>query len=433
MKAAGAKRQTIFLTAINAVVRALGLVLRVLLSRFLGAEIMGIAELAQSVHMLAITPLTSGLPMAISRMTARAKPADKQKPLLAGISLVRIASVALIPALLLLSPLIARLMGDARVLPSLWFSAPCILILGYSAAFNGYCYGMEWSRVPALSELIEQVARLIFSLAMLMMLSKLTAPWMAAVPVAATMVAEVVGLGFVLAALRLPSLRTDGARAWRGPVLRLAAPTTFSRLIQTLLRSLTAMMIPLRLQQTGLSAAESTARLGMLNGMVMPILMLPCIFTSALSMVALPKLAKAEDSLSELKRLLLQCFGACVPIAAACAAAVYLAAPLLANSVYRMAELGDLFRFCAPLTALFAVSHLSGGVIAGLGQQKRSMFGALAISALTLVMTYVLTGDPALRLQGVVLAQATGQILTILWNLGTLALWRRERLRPQPR
>lgn len=64
MKAVGAKKQTVFLTGVNAVVRALGLLMRVMLSRLLGAEIMGIAELAQGVHMLAITPLTSGLPLA---------------------------------------------------------------------------------------------------------------------------------------------------------------------------------------------------------------------------------------------------------------------------------------------------------------------------------------------------------------------------------
>lgn len=79
MKAVGAKKQTVFLTGVNAVVRALGLLLRVMLSRLLGAEIMGIAELAQGVHMLAITPLTSGLPLAISRMTARAPKGRKAK------------------------------------------------------------------------------------------------------------------------------------------------------------------------------------------------------------------------------------------------------------------------------------------------------------------------------------------------------------------
>ena len=198
--------------------------MRVMLSRLLGAEIMGIAELAQGVHMLAITPLTSGIPMAISRMTARAPKDEKQKPLLAGIFLVRVASAALIPALLLFSPLLARWMGDVRVLPSLWFSAPCILILGYSAAFNGYCYGMEHSLEPAMSELIEQAARLILSFFLLTWLSRLTAAWLAAVPVVATMLAEIIGLIFVIWRLRIPLHGAAQAAAWREPVLRLAAP-----------------------------------------------------------------------------------------------------------------------------------------------------------------------------------------------------------------
>ena len=45
MKQSAAK-QTLKITAINGVVRALGMLLRILLSRLLGAEIMGIAELA---------------------------------------------------------------------------------------------------------------------------------------------------------------------------------------------------------------------------------------------------------------------------------------------------------------------------------------------------------------------------------------------------
>lgn len=137
---------------------------------------------------------------------------EKQKPLLAGVFLVRVASAALIPALLLFSPLLARWMGDVRVLPSLWFSAPCILILGYSAAFNGYCYGMERSLEPAMSELIEQAARLILSFFLLTWLSRLTAAWLAAVPVVATMLAEIIGLIFVIWRLRIP---LHGRRAGR--------------------------------------------------------------------------------------------------------------------------------------------------------------------------------------------------------------------------
>jgi len=120
----GAKQQTLFLTGINGVVRALGLMMRVLLSRFLGAEIMGIMELAQSVHMVVITPLTSGLPSAISRLTAKSLPQNRLSPLHSGLWIARVSSAVLIPLMWIGALPISRLMGDVRVLPSLWFSAP---------------------------------------------------------------------------------------------------------------------------------------------------------------------------------------------------------------------------------------------------------------------------------------------------------------------
>ena len=61
------------------------------------------------------------------------------------------------------------------------------------------------------------------------------------------------------------------------------------------------------------------------------------------------------------------------------------------------------------------------------------MFGALPISVITLAMTYIMTADPGFRLNGVIAAQAFSQVATILWNLGILALWRRDRLRPHAR
>ena len=428
MKMAGAKKQTLFLTGINAIVRALGLILRMLLSRILGAEMMGIAELAQSVHMVAITPLTSGLPVAVSRLTAKAEPHRRTEPFNAGIRIVRWVSLVLIPLLWLLSPRLARLMGDIRVLPSLWLTAPCILVLGYSAVCNGYCYGIEQSFYPAVSELIEQVSRLLLSMGLLFLLRHLTAPWLAAVPLAATLAAELIGLVYVFSSVKPRSAsRNPVSRRSMEQILRLSAPATLSRLVQTILRSITAVLIPLRLQASGLSPVEATAQLGMLNGMVMPILMLPCVFTSALSMVSLPKLAKAEEKPGELRRILGLCVSALLPAGMLCTAAVYLLAPFLSCRVYRLAELTDLFRFCAPMTLLFALSHLTGSVLSALGQQKRTLYASSLISVVTLLLTWLCAGSPSLRLRGVVIAQYAGQILTFISSLLLLWKWRRER------
>ena len=64
-------RQTAVLTCANAITRGAGFVLRVVLSRMLGAQAMGVMTLSHSAHMLFITPVTAGLPLAVSRITAR--------------------------------------------------------------------------------------------------------------------------------------------------------------------------------------------------------------------------------------------------------------------------------------------------------------------------------------------------------------------------
>ena len=319
--------------------------------------------------------------------------------------------------MLLFSPQLARLTGDVRVLPSLWCSAPCILILGYSAVYNGYLYGVERSLLPAWSELVEQLFRLAICAGLLLALPHLTAPWAAAVPVFSTMTAEVLGLAFVLAVLHLPLPPVNSARAWRKPVLRLALPTTGTRLLQMLLRAVEAVWIPLRLQASGLAAREATARLGMLSGMVMPVLMLPCVFTGSLSMVLLPRIALAEKDPREL--------------GLGSAAAVWLAAPLLARWLYRLPELTPLFRFGAPLCLLFAFAHVSGGVLSALGLQKLSMLGSLPVSGLTLLLIWLLPARPELRQYGVLLAQGVGQLCMLFWNLGVLVFRQKKRLSPE--
>ena len=120
-------RQTAVLTCANAITRGAGFVLRVVLSRMLGAQAMGVMTLSHSAHMLFITPVTAGLPLAVSRITARHADA---RALRAGRSLALRASAVLIPLWLLLAPLMAYALGDLRVLPSLWVFTPCLAVLG---------------------------------------------------------------------------------------------------------------------------------------------------------------------------------------------------------------------------------------------------------------------------------------------------------------
>ena len=416
------KEQAVLLTAANTLVRAMGFVMRVIFSRLLGSEIMGIMELGSSVHMLAIAPATAGLPLAVSRLTAKAPADRKEEALFAGKRLVRLLSLVWIPIYLLLTPIIARLLGDDRTFPSLLMSAPCIFVLGYSAVYNGYCYGMNNAWPPAISELTEQTLRFLIAVLLIRALPNLSPAWSASVPAFATAVSEAAGVILVLYMLRLPKPLANPAVQVQKQVVRLALPPTATRLVSTALRSLNAMLIPFRLRSSGLSMIEATSRFGMLTGMVMPVVMLPSVFTGSLAMLATPALAARENNHKALKAVIIQLLAAAFVVGVACGMIMYVAAPWIAISMYRLPELVPLIRYLCPSVLLMSLQQVLSGMIAGLGRQKQALYGTIVGAFITLAVSWFLTGLPEMRLYGAALAMMGGQVVGLVWSI-VLLIW----------
>lgn len=409
------KAQAMVLASANLFVRLTGFGLRIFLSRTMGAECMGIMELVGSVHMLAITPSTAGLPLSISRLTAiRLKNRDTGA-LVAGQRIVNRLSFFMIPLYLLLIPWIARALGDYRCVPSLICTAPCIWILGRSAVLNGYCYGCNRSFPPAFSEVIEQLLRLAITVSIITFLPGLNIPWMAAVPAFATMAAESAGLVFASKCVKANKSEQPD-RQILSNVLHLSFPPTVSRFLNTALRSATAMIIPFKLQATGLTPQEATARLGMLNGMAMPFVMLPGIFTSALSMVSSSAMAARENNLKQLRRLAAKLFVFSALISAICAMFLYIFSDLIAMRIYRQPDLGQLLRILSPSVVLVGISQVLSGMAAGIGLQKQTFWASLAGALINLPLTWLLTGNSHLRLSGTVYALTAGQAVCVIWQ-----------------
>ena len=133
-------RQALILTLGNGLTRGLGFILRLLLARWMGAEALGVMEMANSVGMLALTPVTAGIPAAMSRLTAKQAAIDRPNVLRAGLHLVTRTALWLIPALLLLAPCFAWLLGDMRTLPAILLNAPDILPLPQHRAIDRISY-----------------------------------------------------------------------------------------------------------------------------------------------------------------------------------------------------------------------------------------------------------------------------------------------------
>ena len=406
-------------------VRVLGFIMRIWMSRELGAAAMGIVELAHSAQMLLITPVVSGLPAAVTRMCAKATgDSAKQTAILhCGIALALLIGMPLCLIAFLFRSHIALWLGDIRTIPSLLIYLPCIPVLGVSCALNGYYYGTGHPAPPALSELLEQVIRFFLSMRLVSALKEWPLTLRTAIPAAAALAGETVGLFFMLL-LCMPSFcrfRKRGfSRSMLLEMLSLALPVTGIRLVSSLMRTVTASLIPARLLLSGLTQGEALSQLGMMNGMIMPMLLLPSFITGSLCMVAAPELTRRQAKGLPLRVLCLRIGSATLCVGLFSMAGIWLLAPFIAETLYHQPLLLPLLRFCSPLIPFMALAQVTGSAMNGLGLQGESLRISLISSLACVLMTYVLAAQPSLQLRGALIAMAISQMMTLFFSLNIL-------------
>lgn len=415
--------QTMFLSASHFVVRVIGFIMRIWLSRELGALAMGLVELASSAQMLLISPVVSGLPAAMSRMCAKSNPEGQVRILRCGVLLSLLVSLPLTGIAFALRTPICLWLGDVRTMPALLVYLPCLPILGISCALNGYCYGSGKPVPPALSEIFEQLIRFFLTIRLLNLLRGWPTMLRAAIPAFCTWAGETIAL-LLMVLLIGRALFSAPAQGSRRAVIReliaLALPLTGMRLVSSLMRTVQSVLIPTRLQAAGLPAGEALSQLGMMNGMLMPILLLPSFVTCSLSMVAAPELTRRQAQGYGQRRLVLRVLGVALIIGIAAMGGVYLFAPVFSEKLYRQAELLPLLRCCCPLIPVLSLCQVASSLMNGLGLQGRSLRIAISANLVSTLLMYILAAQPSLRLWGVIAAMTAAQAVTLGFSLRAL-------------
>ena len=148
---------TLILTGTSIVSQFLGFVYRILLSRLIGAEVMGLYQLIMPVFSVIMALTAVGLTVAVSNLSSqyhargnRAAIAQVLRRCLA-VFLLLFAAVAAV-VVLLYDPISVYLLGDARTQLGLLLLLPCILLTGVEKLHKHFFYGTGNIRPPAAVE-----------------------------------------------------------------------------------------------------------------------------------------------------------------------------------------------------------------------------------------------------------------------------------------
>lgn len=151
---------TLLLTATGFATRILGFFYRIFLSRTIGAEGLGIYHMVHPIYGICFALCAGSIQTAISRFVAANVEKGKQI-FRTGLVISLTLGFSLTALIIRFSPSLAHyiLMEDrcASLLPFMAISVPFSAV---HACLNGYYYGTQKTRVPALSQIVEQTVRM---------------------------------------------------------------------------------------------------------------------------------------------------------------------------------------------------------------------------------------------------------------------------------
>lgn len=318
---------TLLLTLAGLFSRVIGFFYRIFLSQTIGAEAMGIYQLTIPIHILTISLTSSAIQTAISRFVAQAavnssvgtNDRHNQKEnsasgklfslcrrrtnvlcsescyLSAGLILsMSLAFFCTIFLYQLSEPIATHLLEEPRCTPLLQIIAFTIPFGAVHACINGYFYGLKKTFVPATSQLLEQLVR-VLSVWLFFQISLEKHNAISLNLVVWGMVAgEIAAMLFSISFLRHKKSRGSRFHAVQ-QIFFMALPLSANRVLVNLLQSMEAVMLPGQLRLYGYSNAEALSVYGILTGMALPMVLFPSVLTNSVSVMLLPLIAEAQE------------------------------------------------------------------------------------------------------------------------------------------
>ncbi len=307
---------TMLLTMSGVLSRVIGFFYRIFLSQKIGAEGMGIYQLTMPIYILTISLTSSAIQTAISRFVAQAAVSSAagihasskgstrfgsnafcNESCYLGAGLVLSLTLSFLCTVFLYrfaEPVAVHFLEEPRCASLLQIIALSIPFGAIHSCINGYFYGLKKTFVPASSQLIEQLVRvlsvwLFFEISM----EKYHAISLNLV-VWGLVAGEAAAVLFSVSFVRPKKSRGSHVHAI-GQIFFLSLPLTANRVMVNLLQSLEAVMLPGQLRLYGYSPSEALSVYGILTGMALPMVLFPSVLTNSVSVMLLPLIAEAQE------------------------------------------------------------------------------------------------------------------------------------------
>lgn len=432
----------LILTVAGFVVKALGALYRIPLALLIKDEGMGLYQMAYPIYLILLSISTAGLPTAISKMVSEDVALGRYRNAyrIFLVSLLVLASVGLFLTIILVAGaemLSVRVYKNPKAYYSIVSIAPAIFFVSVMSCFRGFFQGLQDMVPSAISQVVEQIGRVVavFILANLLLPHgvEYAAAGAAFGPVAGAIAGLLV---LILVYYNRKKYLLDQMSQDLGRVLEsfahiiyrlfyFAIPITLGGLISPLMNMADAAIVSGRLQDAGFSVKRATELFGQLTGMAAPLVNLPVVATTALSASLVPAIAESMAlndremiaSRAETGMRLRIIFG--LPAAVG----MFVLAEPITVLLYKNAEAGVSLELLSWGVVFLALTQTTTGILQGIGKTMIPVRNMLVGAVIKVVINYILTGIPSINIKGAALGTVVGYLVPSLLNASQVVKW----------
>ncbi len=416
---------TAVMTAVNLLMRTIGVYFNSYLTNQIGSAGMGTFSLLMSVYSLAVTFSCAGIKLAVTRISVEIRTLKKynsQKSLSFCITYGGICGCIIGFALFVFSDFISLyfLISEETAFPLkvLSLSLPFVSM---SSALSGYFTAYELTPYYSAVQISEQIFKI--SVVMLFMNGKkYIMNYNSVIPITVGMTASEI-FSFILANL-LKKIKSENYNIKCSinifDFMRIALPDAIGSCVRSILLTVEHILIPKGLLKSGTDSKNALSLYGIIHGMAMPVILYPSAVLSSFSALLVPNLAafnelgdKRSIKLSVKRNLKRTMFYSSV-----CSIFFFLTATQLSELIYKTKEAAKYIRILSPLVPIMYTDMITDGMLKGLDRQTESMKYNIIDSAMCVILVLLLI--PRYSVNGYIFIMYISELLNFTLSITKL-------------
>lgn len=278
--------------------RFMGFFFRIFLNDIMGTTGLGLYQLVIPLMSICLALCCNGFQTATSKLVAE-KSENRHSVLICALIMSTAISIVLTFVMYTNAHFISmHILGEYRCIPLVKMLSFSIIPAGIHSCINGYYYGLKKTAVPAITQLIEQTARIGSCYIIYTVLLSENRMFSPVHSICGIVAGEIAATLFSLTTLhrdfRVINVTRAQLRKSSKNMIFLFIPLSLNYILISLSSSIENLLIPKTLRSYGMSSSDALNVFGTLTGLALPVLLFPGVLCSCACVLLLPSISEAN-------------------------------------------------------------------------------------------------------------------------------------------